>query len=185
MQILVIMGSTREGRFGDTIATWFSGVAQAREDMIVELIDLRDFRLNFLAEPSAQPSNAEASALWAAKVRKADGYVIVVPEYNRGYPGVLKNAIDHLYAEWNNKPVGFVSYGGVAGGARAAEQLRLVAIELQMAPIREGLVIAMARSQFDANGQPTDPAMGDRATSMLNQLAWWTRALKVARASTT
>ena len=182
LRILIILGSTREGRFGDTIGRWYTEVVRQRADMDVELIDLRDYPMRMLGDPAAESSAAtDASAIWAEKVRGADGYVMVVPEYNRGYPAVLKNAIDHLYAEWNNKPIGFVSYGGIAGGARAAEQLRMVAVELQMAPIREGLVMAMARGQFDESGQPNDPAMLDRATSMLNQLAWWGRALKTAR----
>ena len=180
------MGSTREGRFGDTVARWFNGVAQSRDDMDVELIDLRDYPLRFLSEPKQgeDATHDDTVARWTAKVAAADGYVIVTPEYNHGYSAVLKNAIDHVYREWNNKPIGFVSYGGGAGGSRAMEQLRTVAIELQMAPIREGLTIVMPRNQFDEDGQPTDPAMTDRAASMLSQLAWWANALKVARAST-
>jgi NAD(P)H-dependent FMN reductase len=186
LKILVIMGSTREGRFGETVASWFFGLASNRIDLDAELIDLRDFPLRFLAEPKTETDTRvdDTAAQWAAKVGGADGYVIVTPEYNHGYSAVLKNAIDHLYREWNNKPVGFVSYGGGAGGSRAMEQLRTVAIELQMAPIREGLTIAMARTLFDEHGQPADPAMDDRATSMLNQLTWWAQALKAARTAT-
>ena len=182
-KIAVIIGTTREGRFGDTIARWFMGVASAREDMEFELLDLRDYSLPFLTEPVPPAAGKvdPAAETWAAKIESADGFVMLTPEYNRGYPAVLKNAIDHLYQQWNTKAIGFVSYGGGAGGARAVEQLRLVAIEMQMAPIREGVVIPMARMAFDESGQPTNPTLNDRATSMLNQLAWWTTALRAAR----
>ncbi|MGH9175480.1 MAG: NADPH-dependent FMN reductase [Vicinamibacterales bacterium] len=182
-QILTILGSTREGRFGETVAGWFNQIAAAREDIEARPVDLRDYDLPFF-DAARSPSSgviAEEAREWADLVGGADGYVIITPEYNRGYPAVLKNALDHLYAEWNNKPVGFVSYGGSAGGSRSVEQLRLVAIELQMAPIREGVVIPMARANFNEQGQPTNAALNDRANSMLNQLAWWARTLKTAR----
>jgi NAD(P)H-dependent FMN reductase len=113
---------------------------------------------------------------------QGDGYVFVTPEYNFGYPAVLKNALDHIYHEWNNKPVGFVSYGGGAGGSRAVQQLRQVVVELQMAPIRAGIVIPFARRLFDESGGIKDEAYDGRANALLEQLLWWTRALKAARA---
>jgi NAD(P)H-dependent FMN reductase len=119
-------------------------------------------------------------------VAEADGYIIVSPEYNHGYPAVLKNAFDAIYPEWNNKPVGFVSYGN-AGGARAVEQLRLVAVELQMAPIKAAIHIpghifmAIVRPK---EGDPPHPlaALKDQANAFLDQLVWWAQALKAARA---
>jgi len=122
---------------------------------------------------------------WANKVAEADGYIIVSPEYNHGYPAVLKNAFDHIYPEWNNKPVGFVSYGN-AGGARAIEQLRQVVVELQMAPIKHAIHIpsqvylAIVRPQEGDTSNPFD-MLKDNANSFLDQLIWWTKALKVAR----
>jgi NAD(P)H-dependent FMN reductase len=183
VHIQVIVGSTREGRVGERVARWFMGVAEARDDMRIELIDLRDWDLPFFHAPMGPASGnytPEARA-WADKVGPADGYVIVTPEYNHAYPAVLKNALDHIYAEWNNKPVGFVSYGGGAGGTRAVEQLRLVAIELQMAPIRAAVMIPMARAAIGEDATPADLALNERATQMLDQLAWWGRTLRAGR----
>lgn len=183
LRIQVILGSTREGRFGETVAQWFYGLAETRQDITTEFIDLRDWPLPEFSEPRSPSGGhyAEAARPWAERIAQGDGYVIISPEYNHGYPGRLKNALDHLYREWNNKPVAFVSYGGAAGGARVVEQLRLVAIELQMAPIRESVVIPMARREFGDSGQPANPMFAQRANSLLDQLVWWARALKRAR----
>ncbi len=180
IKIMSILGSTREGRFGETVAGWFNGIAEAREDFQNIPVDLRDINLPFLGTPGVQSEDTDIER-WREMVSQADGYVLITPEYNHSFTAVLKNAIDHLNKEWNNKPVAIVSYGGGAGGSRAAEQLRLVAIELQMAPIREGIHIVMARMNFDEQGQPKDPAMNGRVDTMLTQLAWWARALKTAR----
>src|SRR5665213_2869794 len=154
IKIQIIMGSTRQGRFVEQPAKWIFEKAKMQEGIEVELIDLRDWPLPFFDEavsPSMNKGNYtnELAAKWAKKVGEADGYIIVTPEYNHGYPGVLKNAIDYVYGEWNNKPVGFVSYGGVAGGTRSVQQLRQVAIELQMVPIRNGIHIPMYWTQLD------------------------------------
>ena len=111
--------------------------------------------------------------------------MFVTPEYNHGYPAVLKNALDHVYAEWNNKPAAFVAYGGKAGGARSVEQLRSVAIELQMAPIRQAILIPGVRRAFDEDGKPADASYEQQADALLDQLVWWARALKAARGTTT
>ena len=124
---------------------------------------------------------APEAETWSENVARADGYVIVTPEYNHGYPAVLKNALDHLYTEWTRKPVAFVGYGGLAGGVRSIEQLRQVVVELQMAPIRYDVVIPRARRVF-ADGAPADEVYASLANRMLDQLAWWARALKQARA---
>jgi NAD(P)H-dependent FMN reductase len=183
-RIQIILGSTREGRFGDRVANWFYGLAAEREDLIAELIDLRDWPLPFFNEPTSPITGhyAPEARAWAARVAEGDGYVFVTPEYNFGYPAVLKNALDHLYHEWNNKPVAFVSYGGTAGGSRAVQQLREVVVELQMAPIRAGIVIPFARRLFDENGEIKDESYNARANALLDQLLWWARALKAARA---
>ena len=185
VRIQIILSSTREGRFGHRIANWFYGLAAKREDLLTELIDLRDWPLPFFDEP-ASPSTghyAPEAQGWATKVAEGDGYVIVTPEYNFGYPAVLKNALDHIYHEWNNKPVAFVGYGGTAGGSRAVQQLRQVVVELQMAPIRAGIVMPFARRLFDENGAIKDEFYNTRAEALLDQLLWWARALKAARAS--
>jgi NAD(P)H-dependent FMN reductase len=184
VRIQIILGSTREGRFGDRVANWFYVLAAKREDFIAELIDLRDWTLPFFNEPKSPITGhyAPEARAWAAKMAEGDGYVFVTPEYNFGYPAVLKNALDHLYREWNNKPVGFVSYGGGAGGSRAVQQLRQVVVELQMAPIRAGIVIPFARRLFDESGAIKDESYDARANALLDQLLWWARVLKAARA---
>lgn len=189
--IKVIMGSVREGRFSERAARWIAGELAAREGVSVEVIDLRDYEMPFFNEavtPSTktEPYTHEAVARFTAKIAEGDAFVIVSPEYNRGPSGVLKNALDWVYQEWNNKPVAFVSYGTV-GGARAVEQLRLSAIELQMAPIREAVQINGER-YYPALFGKADPeellqSYGEKAARMIDQLLWWARALKNARAS--
>lgn len=184
VRIQIILGSTREGRFGYRVANWFYKIAAAREDLTAELIDLRDWQLPFFneARPPASGHYAAEAQAWAEKVAQGDGFVIITPEYNYGYPAVLKNALDHIYHEWNNKPVAFVGYGGSAGGSRAVQQLREVAIELQMAPIRAGIVMPFARRLFNEDGAIKDESYEGRANALLDQLLWWARALKAARA---
>jgi len=185
LKIQIIISSTRENRFGITVGEWVQGLARQRDDMETELIDLRDFPLPFFDEARSPSSGhyADEALPWAEKIDQGDGYLIVAAEYNHGYTAVLKNAMDHLYKEWNNKPVGFVSYGGPAGGARSVEQLRLIAVTLQMAPIQEAVVMPMARNAFNDDGQPKDPVLNDRVHAVLDQLAWWATALKNARAA--
>ncbi len=185
-KIQIIIGSTREGRLGDKVGQWFYNHASKREDAVFELIDLRDWPLPFYDEvsgPGYLKGNYKTPAAkeWAAKVAEADGYVIVHPEYNHGYSAVLKNALDYAYAEWNNKPVAFVSYGGGAAGARATEQLREVAVELQIAPIREAIHIPAIWEALDEKGAPKNPVFTERIDPVLNQLLWWVKPLKLAR----
>jgi NAD(P)H-dependent FMN reductase len=180
LKILTILGSTREGRFGETVAKWFNGIADAREDFQNVPVDLRDIDLPFLSAPGTKPEDYDIER-WRELVGGADGFVVITPEYNHSIPAVLKNAIDHLNKEWNNKPIAVLSYGAGAGGSRAAEHLRQIAIELQMAPIREGIHIVMARLNFDEQGQPKDDAMAGRVDTMLAQLVWWGKALRAAR----
>ena len=188
LAIKIIVGSTRQNRFGDKPAQWMYDIARKRSELDAEFLDLRDYPLPFFNEP-ASPAMAggkyanEVVAKWAGKIQTADGFIIVTPEYNHGYPAVLKNAMDYIYNEWNNKAIGFVSYGGV-GGARSIEQLRQVAIELQMAPIRNAVHIQAFWTLLDENGNLKTGALdslGDAAEKFLDQLIWWTRALKAAR----
>jgi NAD(P)H-dependent FMN reductase len=121
---------------------------------------------------------------WAAKVDQADGYVLVTPEYNHGYPAALKNALDVVFAPWNRKPVSFVSYGSAGGGLRAVEQLRLVSIELEMVPLRHQVAIPRVYAALDETGRPRDSHHAADARRLLDELAWWSAALRAARVGT-
>ena len=178
--IQVILGSTRPGRFGDKVAEWFMAHAAAHPGLDVELIDLAHWPLPFFnspVPPAMQESQDPAVVAWSDKVSAADGYVLVTPEYNHGYPAVLKNALDHVVRPWRHKPVGFVGYGGPGAGVRAVEQLRQVVIELEMIPLRQQVAIANVYSAFDPTGALTDPSGPDRqAVAVLDELALWSPA---------
>ncbi len=178
-----ILGSTRQGRFGETVARWFTDLANKREDMTFELLDLRDWPLPFFDHPKAPTSGeiAPEARAWSEKIKKADGYVLISPEYNRGYPAVLKNALDHLWYEWNDKPVGLVGYGGAVGGGRALQQLRQVAMELEMVPVRSEVTLVFARKQFDEQGRIKDDSQIKSANQMLDQVVRYAEALQVLR----
>lgn len=191
LKVKIILGSTRQNRFSDKPGAWIAGIAKQRPDMDVEILDLRDYPMPFFDEPVSssskkEPFKNEAVVKWTAKIAEADAYVIVAPEYNHSMPAVLKNALDYVYQEWNNKPVGFVSYGSVMG-ARSVEQLRLVAVELQLAPIRNTVHVPVDVLVKAAGwAGPADPSvlssLDDKAKGLLDQLLWWGSALKVARA---
>jgi NAD(P)H-dependent FMN reductase len=185
-RILVIIGSTRQNRFGETVATWFMTRAAERTDMTFTVVDLRDWKLQYYDRPlpATRGEYDEEAQRWAAVVGAADGFVIVTPEYSHGYPAVLKSALDAVYHEWVRKPVAFVSFGGWSGGTRAVEQLRQVAIELQMAPIRASVVFQFAQRLF-VEGTLQNPDLFDSAAGLLlDDLAWWSAALRTARAAT-
>jgi NAD(P)H-dependent FMN reductase len=189
-RIGIVISTTREGRFGDKPTAWIRDLAAARGDLDVEIVDLRDYPMPFFDEPGSPIYTAmgnEVARRWGRKMDELDGFIIVTAEYNRGPPAVLKNALDYAYREFNRKPVAFVGYGGV-GAARAVEQLRLIAIELQMAPTRSGVHIGGAdfigmlmhgKTFADA------PHLVPTAEAMLEELAWWAQALKTAREETT
>lgn len=185
-RIGIVIASTREGRFGEKPARWIHGIAAQRTDLAFELIDLRDYPMPFFnesASPAYRPPTDETARRWAAKVASLDGFIFVTAEYNRGPPAVLKNALDYAYREFNRKPAAYVGYGGV-GGARAVEQLRLNHIELQMAPTRSGVHIAGGDFMALARGEKgfaDMPHLAKSAAAMLEELAWWTKALKRAR----
>jgi len=190
IKIHIIVGSTRQNRFSKKPAQWIYEEAKKRKGLRVELLDLRNYPLPFfdeLASPTylkGKYSNVVAKK-WVKKIAEADGYIIVTPEYNHGYPAVLKNAMDYPYFEWNKKAVGFVSYGSVAG-VRAVEQLRQVTIELQMAPIRTSIHIPWQLYLEATNKKGTDSlspfaALKNQTELFLDQLTWWTEALKTAR----
>lgn len=189
INIKVIVGSTREGRFSDRAAAWIAGELKKNDGINIEVLDLRDYEMPFFYEqetPSAKktPYTHEAVVRFTAKIAEGDAFVLVTPEYNRGTSAVLKNALDWVNQEWNNKPVAFVSYGAV-GGARAVEQLRLNSIELQMAPIRSAVHIPGNRYFPVIMGKASESelfaSLADDAKVMISQLMWWTKALKTAR----
>ena len=182
-RIGIILGSTRPNRNGEQVATWVYDNASRRDDAEFELVDLRDYPLPHLDEPlppSMGQYRNEHTRQWADKIASFDGFVIVTPEYNHSTSGVLKNAIDYLYAEWNNKAVGFVSYGGV-GGARAAEHLRLVAGELQMADVRQQVALSLL-TEFENFSvfKPGDYNLAALDT-LLDQVVTWSTALAPLR----
>ncbi|GIF04855.1 FMN reductase [Actinoplanes siamensis] len=178
-----MLGSTRPGRNGEAVARWVYQLASKRNDVQFELIDIAEYNLPLLDEPvppSMGQYGKEHTKRWAAKIAEFDGYVFVTAEYNHAPSGALKNALDYLYAEWNNKAAGFVGYGS-AGGARAVEQLRLVAAELQLATVRAQVALSLFTdfenfSKFQP-GTHHEPALN----TMLDQLVAWSRALKSMR----
>ena len=186
-RIGIILGSTRPNRNGGQVAQWVLELASQRQDAEFELVDLRDYPLPHLDEPLPPSIGQYANdhtKQWAQKIASFDGFVIITPEYNHSTSGVLKNAIDYLYAEWNNKAVGFVSYGGV-GGARAAEHLRLVAGELQMADVRQQVALSMI-TEFE-NFSVFRPGDYNQAAlhTMLDQVIAWSTALTPLRTQAT
>lgn len=183
-KIAIILGSTRPGRNGEAVAKWVYAHASQRDDAEFELVDLLDYHLPHLDEampPSLGQYANEHTKTWAAKIGRFDGYIFVTPEYNHSTSGALKNAIDYLYGEWNNKAAGFVSYGGT-GGTRAVEHLRLVCAELQMATVRSQVALSLFTdfvnfSEFkpaDIQLQPLDDT--------LSQTVAWSNALATVRA---
>lgn len=185
-RIGIIVGSTRPGRFADKPVNWIHGLAEQRNDMRFEIVDLRDHPLPFFSEATspawAAPQNQHAVA-WANRLANFDGFIVVTPEYNHGPSAVLKNALDYAYAEFVRKPMAFVGYGGV-GAARAIEQLRLVAAELQMVPVRNAVHLGMVEFLgIWQQGKTFEdfPHLGQAATGLLDDLAWWAKALKAAR----
>jgi NAD(P)H-dependent FMN reductase len=185
VKIAVVVGSTRPGRNGTAVADWVHDLASKRTDAQFELVDIATYDLPLLDEPvppSMGQYGMEHTRRWAAKVAEFDGYVFVTPEYNHAPSGALKNALDYLYAEWNNKAAGFVGYGAV-GGTRAVEQLRLIAAELQMATVRAQVALSLFTdfenlSTFRPSGQH-EMAL----TTMLDQLVSWSQAMKAVRES--
>ena len=196
IKIKVILGTTRQRRFGDKPAHWIAEEARAQPGADVELLDLRDYPMPFFDEPASpmwskgQYSN-EIVQRWADRIADGDAFIMVTPEYNHGYPAVLKNAIDYIYPEWVNKPVGFVSYGN-AGGARAIEQLRQVVVEMKMLPLRTAIHIpgvvymAVMHEPVPANPdlfRPLKEGRVNHVARFFEELLWSARALKQARDS--
>lgn len=185
-RIGIIISSTRESRFGDKVAAWILRLAAGRTDLDFEIVDLRDYPLPFFdsaASPRFVPLATPEATRWAAKMAELDGYVFVTAEYNRSITGVLKNALDHIYFEPAKKPAAFVGYGAV-GGARAVEQLRLVAIELNIVALKSGVHVNMEPFLgMRLEGKTFDdyPYLAPTVTTMLDELAWYAITLKAGR----
>jgi len=187
--ISVIVGSTRQGRFSEKPAQWIFEHLGKRKEIETRLLDLRDFPMPFFDQavppsmPGRPPYPNEVVQKWTTQIGASDGFVFVTPEYNYGTSAVLKNAIDWVYPEWNRKAAAFVSYGS-AMGARAVQQLRETAIEVQMAPIRSSVPIPVATLWAHFQGGDVDKGLAEmdqQAGAMIDDLLWWTSALKTAR----
>jgi NAD(P)H-dependent FMN reductase len=183
VNIAVIVGSTRPGRKAEAVARWVLGIAQQRNDAKFELVDVDQFGLPLLDEP-VPPSMGQYSKphtkAWSEKIIPFDGYVFVTPEYNHGTSAALKNAIDYLYKEWNNKAAGFVAYGS-AGGTRAVEHLRLVMGELQVADVRAQVMLSLKTDFENYTVFKPAPTHDAEVGAMLDQLVGWSRALQTLR----
>jgi len=176
IRVAVIYGSTRPGRFCDTVVRWTVERLAASGKFQLDVIDP--------AEQSGGPSIDEHASKLQKRLRQAEAFVVVTPEYNHGYPAPLKALIDSAGAEWHAKPVAFVSYGGVSGGIRAVEQLRLVFAELHAVTIRDSVSFAGAWEQFDETGALKTPERAQRGMeTLLARLAWWAVALRNARST--
>lgn len=181
----VIIASTRPGRVGGQVGAWFAGIARGMTDFDVHVVDLAEIGLPMLDEPvSAEETTEyhhEHTKRWSAITAAADAFVIVTPEYNRGYPAAIKNALDYLFTEWRHKPVAFVNYGMTSGGLRAAAQLTEVVVGLGMVPVSVGVVVHL-RETIDADGLfvPTARVV-NAAADTLAELSRLTGALTMMR----
>jgi NAD(P)H-dependent FMN reductase len=192
-KVLVIVGSTRPGRAADLVVPWVMSRARAQDGFDVELADLRDWPLPIFTEHAgtigdlADPTYSEPLVrAWNQKVKQADAFIVVTPEYNHSIPAVLKNAIDSVWLSFGfrNKPVAAVGYSGSIGaGIRAIEHLAHVFVEAEAVPLRNTVVIPFVREAFGADGEPADPELGIRLQVMLEDLDWWSAALEHARAA--
>jgi NAD(P)H-dependent FMN reductase len=183
LKVAIVTGSTRPGRNNDGVARWVYDLASERTDAAFELVDIADYDLPLLDEPmppSLGQYTHEHTKRWAEKIGAFDAYVIVTPEYNHSTSGALKNALDYLYREWNNKAAGFVSYGA-AGGARAAEHLRLIMAELQVATVRAQVPLSLFTDFESFTVCKPEPRRATELHTMLDQLVAWGGALRTLR----
>lgn len=183
IKIAIILGSTRPGRKSEAVGKWVLEHAQKRTDAQFELVDLKEINLPLFDEPMP-PSMGQYSRphtqAWSKTIASFDGYIFVTPEYNHSTSGVLKNAIDYLFREWNNKAAGFVAYGGV-GGARAVEHLRLIMAELMVATVRQQISLSMHHDFENFRTFKPGPQHEGQLKILLDQVIAWTSALKTLR----
>lgn len=178
LRVALIMGSARHGRFCDTITAWAARQLAASGRFELDILDPRQLSLPGWNQ---QDESADAAQL-CQRLAAADAFVVVTPEYNHSFPATLKNLVDLAYDEWQAKPVGFVSYGGISGGLRAVEQLRLVFAELHAVTLRDSVSFAGAWNLFDGRGELLEPQAADSSMArMLARLHWWATALREAR----
>lgn len=183
LKLAIIIGSTRPGRVGAGVARWAYEIASKRGDAEFELVDIEDFNLPLLDEPNPPAQGKytkDHTKRWAAKIDSFDGYVIVTPEYNHGTSGALKNAIDFVYAEWNNKAAGFVGYGS-AGGVRAVEHLRQIMAEVQVATVRGQVMLSLFTDFENYTDFKPHPRHEKSLNQMIDQVIAWGGALKTLR----
>ena len=189
LKFALIIGSTRPTRLADKPAQWVLEAAAARPEFDLELVDLRDYDLPFFDEVASNawaPSQSAAAVAWQKKLAEFDGYIFVTAEYNHSITGALKNALDQAYVEWGHKPMGAVGYGGV-GAARAIEHLRMIAVELQMVPVRNAVHIGGADFfAISPMGQNAEMAtieghIAGAAKGLFDDMVWWGAATKAAR----
>lgn len=184
LRLAVILASNRHGRFGPVIAEWFLGNARQREDFAAELVDLGEVDLPTAISHDPSPAVRAELDKVSPVLARADAVVVLTPEYNHSFPASLKALVDWHFTEWQAKPVAFVSYGGMSGGLRAVEQLRQVFAEMHAVTVRDTVSFHNARGHFDDEGRHRDPAAPDAAAkAMLDQLAWWGRALRTAKSA--
>ncbi|WP_273653815.1 NADPH-dependent FMN reductase [Cellulomonas fimi] len=177
LKVALIIASVRAERFAPVVAAWSRERIEAHGGIELDVVDLADFSLPVTLDGSGDTDRLRD------RIGAADAFVLVTPEYNHGYPGYLKIAVDAVLDEWAAKPLAFVSYGGLAGGARSVEQLRPVFAELQVTTIREAIVFSGVWERFDASGSLVEPERHEAAAkTVLDQLLWWGRALRRARA---
>jgi NAD(P)H-dependent FMN reductase len=195
LDLKIIIGSTRPGRAADQVIPWITAACRAHGGFGVDVLDLRDWALPMFTETFASvgdPGNPAFSApvvrQWNQKVAEGDAYLFVTPEYNHSVPAVLKNAIDSVFATFafRGKPSACVAYsGGLAAGVRAVEHLAHIAIEAEMVPLRNSVIIPFVAGAFGDDGQPRDPSTSAAAKILLDDLAWWGTALQQARSQGT
>jgi NAD(P)H-dependent FMN reductase len=184
IKVGIIVGSTRPGRHADVVANWVLENAKKRTDAQFEIVDIKDFNLPLLDEP-VPPSMGMYSQphtkAWAQKVASFDAYIFVTPEYNHAPSAALKNAIDFVYAEWNNKAAGFVSYGASSSGGRAVEHLRMVMGELQVADVRAQVLLSLYTDFENFSAFKPNPIHEASLATMLDQVTAWGGAMKTVR----
>lgn len=193
-KIAIIVSSTRGTRFADIPTTWIKAQAEARGDMVVEIVDLRDYPMPFFAEVASNawaPTQDLVAVKWQKKLAEFDGYVFVVAEYNRSITAALKNALDQAYVEWARKPFGAIAYGSM-GGTSALAHLRMIGVELQMVPVRNSVHIGggdffRVHPGFGGSGNLADiePSITGSAKAMLDDVAWWAKATMAAKSDAT
>lgn len=175
MKLMLLISSVREGRAADSVTPWIEKTLKQYPDIDLDIADLREINLpmfNFAGFPSMANGQYDDPVItaWAKRVGEADGFIFLTAEYNHGYTAAIKNALDWVAQGWYYKPIGFVSYGGIAGGARAVEQLRQVVLELRMFPLRDAVHIPYVHHAFDDKNEPTNPTLNDNLKTTIDEL---------------